>query len=165
MPTPRWWLILWAITVAGCESTSRIPNHPVAPVDNPVSIKELAPPVVEREPVPTDVWAVLRDGFELNHATHEPSVARAVDIYLASAQTLDIEVQARRYLAASVPVGAHLADQLLTVLALNSGGSFRTLSLTQHAQTNADVIKRFVDVEINETVEARDITRVDVEIR
>ena len=99
MPTPRWWLILWAITVAGCESTSRIPNHPVAPVDNPVSIKELAPPVVEREPVPTDVWAVLRDGFELNHATHEPSVARAVDIYLASAQTLDIEVQARRYLA------------------------------------------------------------------
>ena len=99
MPTPRWWLILWAITVAGCESTSRIPDRPVAPIDNPVSVNEVAPPATEREPVPTDVWTVLRDGFALNHATHEPSVARAVDIYLASTQTMDIEVQARRYLA------------------------------------------------------------------
>jgi hypothetical protein len=30
MPTPRWWLILWAIAVAGCETHSRIPDHPVA---------------------------------------------------------------------------------------------------------------------------------------
>ncbi len=99
MPTSRWWLILWAIAVAGCETTSRNPDHPVAPVDNPVSVNEVAPPAEEREPVPTDVWTVLRDGFELNHASHEPTVARAVDVYLANAQTLDIEVQARRYLA------------------------------------------------------------------
>jgi membrane-bound lytic murein transglycosylase D len=94
---PRWWLILWAITVAGCESTSRMPDQ-AAPVDNPVSVKQVAPPAEKREPVPTDVWTVLRDGFELNHQTHEPSVARAVETYLA-APTLDIEAQARRYLA------------------------------------------------------------------
>ncbi len=98
MPTPRWWLILWAISVAGCESASRLPDHPVAPVDNPVSVTQLAPPAEEREPVPSDVWTVLRDGFALNHQTHEPSVARAVDMYLAT-PTLDIEEQARRYLA------------------------------------------------------------------
>src|SRR5262245_4500700 len=99
MPTPRWWLILWAITVAGCETASRTPDHPVAPVDNSVSVKKVASPAEEREPIPTDVWTVLREGFELNHEPHEPAVARAVDIYLSSAQTLDIEVQGRRYLS------------------------------------------------------------------
>lgn len=99
MPTLRAWLILWAIALAGCETTTHIPSHPVPPVDNPVSVNEVAPRIEEREPVPTDVWTVLRDGFALNHETHEPSVARAVDAYLRSAPTLDIEVQAKRYLA------------------------------------------------------------------
>ncbi len=99
MPTLRAWLILWAITWRDARRLLTCPSHPVAPVDNPVSVNEVAPPIEEREPVPTDVWTVLRDGFALNHETHEPSVARAVDIYLASAPTLDIEVQAKRYLA------------------------------------------------------------------
>jgi membrane-bound lytic murein transglycosylase D len=99
MPTLRAWLMVWAMALAGCETTTHIPSHPVAPVDNPVSVNEVAPPIEEREPVPADVWTVLRDGFALNHETHEPSVARAVDLYLASAPTLDIEVPAKRYLA------------------------------------------------------------------
>src|SRR5262249_59873855 len=37
--------------------------------------------------------------------------------------------EARRYLAAGVPVGVHLADQLLVPLALAGGGSFRTIGL------------------------------------
>jgi len=73
--------------------------------------------------------------------------------------------EARRYLAAGVPVGSHLADQLLPVLALGSGGSFRTLPLSRHAQTNAEVIRGFVDVEITVTREERDVVRVDVEKR
>lgn len=56
--------------------------------------------------------------------------------------------EAARYLAADVPVGQHLADQLLLPLALARGGRFRTLPLTQHAVTNIDVIRRFLDVEI-----------------
>jgi RNA 3'-terminal phosphate cyclase (ATP) len=68
----------------------------------------------------------------------------------------------RRYLAAGVPVGTHLADQLMPLLALGAGGSYRTLPLTRHAQTNADVIRQFVEVGIDVTAETRDVARVDV---
>ena len=70
--------------------------------------------------------------------------------------------EARRYLAAGVPVGCHLADQLLPILALGGGGSFRTLTLSRHAMTNADVVRQFVNVEIVVTPESRDVVRVDV---
>lgn len=51
-----------------------------------------------------------------------------------------------RYLAADVPVGEHLADQLLVPMALAGGGSFRTLPLSSHATTNAALIERFLPV-------------------
>ncbi|HUT25110.1 MAG TPA: RNA 3'-terminal phosphate cyclase [Sumerlaeia bacterium] len=54
----------------------------------------------------------------------------------------------RQYLAADVPVGRHLADQLLIPMALAGGGRFRTLSPTRHTTTNVEVIKRFLDVEV-----------------
>jgi RNA 3'-terminal phosphate cyclase (ATP) len=69
---------------------------------------------------------------------------------------------ARRYLSAGVPVGTHLADQLLPVMALGSGGSFRTLPLSRHAQTNADVIREFGGVEITVSRDDRDVVTVDV---
>jgi len=56
----------------------------------------------------------------------------------------------KRYLAADVPVGEHLADQLLVPLALAGGGSFRTLPLSSHARTNASLIERFLPVRIDE---------------
>lgn len=49
----------------------------------------------------------------------------------------------RTYLQAGVPVGRHLADQLLLPLALAGAGGFRTLPLTTHARTNIDVIHAF----------------------
>lgn len=67
----------------------------------------------------------------------------------------------RRYLAAGVPVGVHLADQLLTVLAL-SEGEFRTVSLSRHSLTNIEVIRHFVDVRIAVVEEGRDVVRVEV---
>jgi RNA 3'-terminal phosphate cyclase (ATP) len=51
--------------------------------------------------------------------------------------------EARRYLAAGVPVGLHLADQLLVPLALAGAGSFRTIGLSSHSRTNLDVIRLF----------------------
>jgi len=51
-----------------------------------------------------------------------------------------------RYLAADVPVGEHLADQLLVPMALAGGGGFRTLALSSHARTNAALIERFLPV-------------------
>jgi RNA 3'-terminal phosphate cyclase (ATP) len=52
--------------------------------------------------------------------------------------------EALRYLAADVPVGPHLADQLLLPLALAGAGRFRTLPLTPHATTNLEVIRQFL---------------------
>ena len=56
---------------------------------------------------------------------------------------------AQRFLEADVPVGEHLADQLLLPLALAGGGAFRTLTPTAHTRTNALVIERFLPVRID----------------
>jgi RNA 3'-terminal phosphate cyclase (ATP) len=54
--------------------------------------------------------------------------------------------QARQWESADVAVGPHLADQLLLPLALAGGGSFTTIDPTSHTRTNAEVIRRFLDV-------------------
>jgi RNA 3'-terminal phosphate cyclase (ATP) len=56
--------------------------------------------------------------------------------------------QVRRYLDADVPVGEHLADQMLLPLAIAGSGRFRTLPLTPHTMTNIAVIERFLDVRV-----------------
>ena len=50
-----------------------------------------------------------------------------------------------RFLKSDVPVGKHLADQLLIPIAL-AGGTFRTGPLSAHATTNAALIERFLPV-------------------
>ena len=57
--------------------------------------------------------------------------------------------QMRRYMAANVPVGYYLADQLLVPLALAGGGAFRTLAPSLHTETNAKVIEMFLPVKID----------------
>ncbi len=57
--------------------------------------------------------------------------------------------QARRYLEANVPVGSYLADQLVLPFALAGGGTFKTLPLSRHAQTNLQVLKQFLKLEIS----------------
>ena len=49
----------------------------------------------------------------------------------------------RDYLDSGVPVGPHLADQLLLPLALAGGGSFVTGPPSRHARTNMAVIEAF----------------------
>jgi RNA 3'-terminal phosphate cyclase (ATP) len=56
--------------------------------------------------------------------------------------------EARRYLAAEVPVGEYLADQLLLPLALAGGGSFVTLPPSRHTTTNIEVIQQFLPLRI-----------------
>lgn len=68
----------------------------------------------------------------------------------------------RRYLKAGVPVGEHLADQLLLLLALAGSGSFTTLPLSQHARTQIELIPRFLEVRIEVEKEERDRYRVAV---
>lgn len=54
----------------------------------------------------------------------------------------------RRYLAADVPVGEHLADQLLLLFALAGSGAYATVPLSGHTTTQIDLIPRFLDVAI-----------------
>lgn len=71
--------------------------------------------------------------------------------------------EARRYLAADVPVGPHLADQLLLPMALAGGSAFRTVPLSRHATTNLEVIGRFLGTSIDVTPVGD--TAVDVSVR
>ena len=59
-------------------------------------------------------------------------------------------VAARSYLEAEVPIGEHLADQLLIPLALAGGGAFVTLPLTLHTTTNMRTIERFLPVKFEQ---------------
>jgi RNA 3'-terminal phosphate cyclase (ATP) len=70
--------------------------------------------------------------------------------------------EVERYLRSDVPVGTHLADQLLIPMALAGGGSFRTLAPSAHTQTNANVVRRFLDVPITLDAEAQDLYRITI---
>jgi RNA 3'-terminal phosphate cyclase (ATP) len=64
------------------------------------------------------------------------------------------------FLECGVPVGEHLADQLLLPMAVAGGGHFRTLApLTRHAHTNIETIRAFLDVPIrvSETEDVADV--------
>ena len=67
----------------------------------------------------------------------------------AAGQTLD-------YLSHDVPVGPHLADQLLVPMAIAGGGRFRTMPASRHTLTNIDIIKCFMDVSIDVTANEQD---------
>lgn len=53
------------------------------------------------------------------------------------------------FLEAGVPVGEHLADQLLLPMAMAGGGRFRTMApVSLHAMTNIETIREFLEVPI-----------------
>ena len=54
--------------------------------------------------------------------------------------------EAKAYIDADVPVGEHLADQLLLPMALAGGGAYVTGLLSQHSLTNVDTIGKFLAV-------------------
>lgn len=62
-----------------------------------------------------------------------------------------------------VPVGEHLADQLLVPLALAGGGTFRTVPPSLHTQTNAALIERFLPVRFRLDEEGGGAWRISVE--
>jgi RNA 3'-terminal phosphate cyclase (ATP) len=62
-----------------------------------------------------------------------------------------------------VPVGEHLADQLLVPLALAGGGTFRTVPPSLHSRTNAALIERFLPVRFRMTDEGDRTWRISVD--
>lgn len=66
------------------------------------------------------------------------------------------------YLASQVPVGQHLADQLLLPMALAGGGVFRTLPPTDHTRTQVEVLRQFGLAEVRLVEESAQCCRVEV---
>jgi RNA 3'-terminal phosphate cyclase (ATP) len=65
----------------------------------------------------------------------------------------DALLQAEEYLAANVPVGKNLADQLMLPLGIGAylgsgGGVFRTMALSPHATTHMEILRRFLEIGI-----------------
>src|SRR5690606_9319839 len=79
-----------------------------------------------------------------------------------AARTVD---EAERILAAGVPVCEHLADQLLIPLALAGGGSIRTVEPSLHTRTNAEIVQRWLPVEVVLSDEHDGAWRIDVRPR
>ncbi|HSG73254.1 MAG TPA: RNA 3'-terminal phosphate cyclase [Planctomycetaceae bacterium] len=52
--------------------------------------------------------------------------------------------EAKEIVDSRVPVGSHLADQLLVPLALGAGGSFLTSNLSSHSLTNIETLELFL---------------------
>jgi RNA 3'-terminal phosphate cyclase (ATP) len=59
--------------------------------------------------------------------------------------------EVRRFMSSSAAVGPFLADQMLLPMALAGSGSFTTSELTMHTLTNAQVIRKFLTVDIQTT--------------
>ena len=70
---------------------------------------------------------------------------------------------AKRYLEAEVPVGENLCDQLLLLQALAKGGTFRTLPLDGHAETQLETFKHFLDVKVNVREVSPEVHEVEVQ--
>ena len=75
---------------------------------------------------------------------------------------------AQDYLKADVPVGPYLADQLILPLGISAhtsggGGSFRTMALSRHATTHIEIIRQFLDIDVQ--VERESTNRYLVRIR
>jgi len=59
--------------------------------------------------------------------------------------------QLRRYITSEACVGVYLADQLLIPMAMAGGGRFTTLRVSRHFLTNAQIIQRFLKINIEIT--------------
>ena len=113
---------------------------------------------VDRSVGPGNVLFIVAEGEGLTEIVTGFGI-KGVSAEKVAADACD---EAERYLTSDVPVGSHLADQLLIPMALAGGGSFRTLPPSGHTQTNAGVIRRFLDVPIAVDAEAEGTYRITI---
>lgn len=133
-----------------------------------VMLSKLARHIAERE------MAVVREGLQLPPESvvlcpveNSPGPGNVVTVFVAAEHVSEVFTaygrrgipaekvareavrSASRYLKSDVPIGPHLADQLLLPLALAGGGSFVTTEPSRHTTTNIDLIERFIPLQIN----------------
>jgi RNA 3'-terminal phosphate cyclase (ATP) len=59
---------------------------------------------------------------------------------------------ARQYLTGQAATGEHLADQLIVPLALAAGGSFTAVRLSRHLTTNIEIVRKFLEIDVETTM-------------
>ena len=98
------------------------------------------------------------------HAEHVSEVFTGFGERGVSAEKVadSVAKSVRGYLALDVPVWHHLADQLMLPMAIAGGGGFRAGRLSKHAETNADVIERFIPVKVHRQVTEDNATVVRI---
>ena len=69
------------------------------------------------------------------------------------------------YLAADVPVGRHLADQLPLPFALAGGGAFVSLSASPHLDTQCAILSRFLRCEVQRVRQSESAWRYEVRVQ
>lgn len=116
--------------------------------------------VVESQGPGNALWVTLRHGPEGEQFTVFDAVGQKGRRAEQVVKTLSRRIQ--RWQHAGVPVDEYLADQLLLPLALAGGGSFRSRTLSRHAETNIGVIQRFLDVPVERIRESERAVRVVV---
>ncbi|NJO32116.1 MAG: hypothetical protein HC869_02320 [Rhodospirillales bacterium] len=81
---------------------------------------------------------------------HVCEVATAFGRIGASSEAVAAEAvrNARAYLDSDVPVGSHLADQLILPMALAAGGRYITGRLSDHTLTNLATVRQFLGISI-----------------
>ncbi len=107
-----------------------------------LDLPEDAVPVVEQPPD----WGPGNACLVWAHSAEITEVFTGIGERGVPAETVAGRVveETRRYLDAGVPVGEHLADQLMIPLALAGGGAYRTLPPSGHTRTNRWVIEAFL---------------------
>ncbi len=70
--------------------------------------------------------------------------------------------EAKTYLRSGACVGEHLSDQLLLPMALAGGGTFITHGISEHLQSNARLIEKFLAVEIDWSEVAAGLWKITV---
>ena len=75
--------------------------------------------------------------------------------------------QAEEYLAAGVPVGRYLADQLMLPLGIGAylgtgGGVFRTMDLSLHGRTHLEILRQLLEISVHVEQQGPDDLRVQV---
>lgn len=85
---------------------------------------------------------------ELANGARELITAHGRKGYPAERVAMDAIDELHAFVDAAVPVGEHLADQLLLPLAVAGGGSYRTGPLSLHATTNIETIGAFLEIPV-----------------
>jgi RNA 3'-terminal phosphate cyclase (ATP) len=113
-----------------------------------VACEEMPDPVCQLVELAHGPHNVFMCEAELANGYRELVIAHGEKGKPAERVALEAIDELHAWVESEVPVGEHLADQLLLPLAVAGGGRYRTGPLSLHATTNIDTIGAFVDLPI-----------------